>query len=56
MSLINHTTWVKEYKDGNFNVKIGYFPEETYVGECFDDTCFDIEDRDILPPYNCVNV
>ena len=44
MSLTNYTTWVKEYKDGNFDVKVGYFPEDCYVGDCFDDTCFEIEE------------
>ena len=44
MSLSKYTTWVKEYKDGNFDVKVGYFPEDSYVGDSFDDTCFDIEE------------
>ena len=44
MSLTNYTHWVKEFKDGHFDVKVGYFPEDIYVGDCFDDTCYDIED------------
>ena len=44
MSLMNYTTWVKEYKDGNFDVKVGYFPEECYVGDCFDETEYGIEE------------
>lgn len=44
MIRINHTTWVKEYKDGNFNVKIGYFPEDLMLSVVFDETCYDIEE------------
>jgi hypothetical protein len=47
MALTNYTTWVKEYKDGNFDVKIGYFPEDIYVGDCFDDSI----DPDTGKPY-----
>ena len=44
MSLTNYTTWVKEYKDGAFDVKVGYFPEDCYVGDCFDETVDDIQE------------
>ena len=38
MSNINYTIWVKEYKDSKFDVKIGYFPDDSYIEDCFDDT------------------
>jgi len=44
MSLMTYTTWVKETTNGPFDVKVGYFPEDIYVGDCFDDECCDIED------------
>jgi len=44
MRLTNYTTWVKEYKDGPFDVKVGYFPEDIYVGDLYDESCYDIED------------
>jgi len=44
MSLMNYTTWVKEYKDGNFDVKVGYFPEDCHPRDCFDDTCYDTDE------------
>lgn len=44
MSLTNYTTWVKEYKDDAFDVKVGYFPEDCYVGDCFDEECHDVQD------------
>jgi len=45
MSIMNYTTWVKEYKDGPFDVKVGYFPEEIYVGDLFVDyTDGEVED------------
>jgi len=44
MSLLSYTTWVKEYTDGPFDVKVGYFPEDCYVGDLYDESCYDIED------------
>ena len=44
MSLSNYTTWVKEYKDGNFDVKVGYFPEDCHPSDSFDDTCYDTDE------------
>jgi hypothetical protein len=44
MALTNYTTWVKEYKDGNFDVKVGYFPEDCHPSDCFDDTCYDTDE------------
>ena len=41
MALTNYTTWVKEFKHGVFDVKVGYFPEDSYVGDCFDESCYD---------------
>jgi hypothetical protein len=47
MSMMNYTTWVKEYKDGNFDVKIGYFPEDCHPSDCFDNSI----DPDTGKPY-----
>jgi len=44
MRLTSYTTWVKEYKDGVFDVKVGYFPEDTYVGDLYDEECHDVQD------------
>jgi hypothetical protein len=44
MSLTNYTTWVKEYKDGNFDVKVGYFPDDVPLDYTFDETCHDIQE------------
>ena len=38
----NFTTWVKELKDGVYDVKIGYFPEDTSLEATFDSTVTDI--------------
>ena len=41
---MSHTTWVKEYKDGKFDVKVGYFPDDAPVEHTFDESCYDIKE------------
>lgn len=41
--MIEYTTWVKEYRDGPFDVKVGYFPEDTYIYDHFDQNEEDLD-------------
>ena len=41
---MSHTTWVKEYKDGKFDVKVGYFPDDCPLDNTLDESCYDIKE------------